>query len=69
MSDHTTFEERLKELETIIGQIESGHLPLKDLVSVHQRGKVLLDGLEAELKNAQSQIEIAQAESTEPTTS
>ena len=64
MSD-TSFEEKLKELETIITNIESGALPLKDLVSVHQRGKVLLESLETELNSAQQLIETAQITNTE----
>lgn len=58
MSDTATFEERLKELESIITTIEAGTLPLKDLVAVHQRGKILLDSLEAELKQAEQHIEV-----------
>ena len=67
MSEQKTFEERLKELEGIIGQIESGQLPLNDLVNVHQRGKVLLDSLESELKSAQALIEIAQTDGSSDT--
>ena len=65
MSNAASFEEKLIELESILLQLESGNLPLKDLVSIHQRGKKLLGDLDNELKNAEQSIETIQTNSEE----
>lgn len=65
MSKTPTFEDNLAELESLITQLESGSLPLNDLVARHQRGKKLLSDLDLELKNAEQSLETIQLTSEE----
>lgn len=60
MKKTPSFEEKMAELEAILLQLESGNLPLNDLVSIHQRGKQLLADLDMELKTAEQKIETIQ---------
>lgn len=65
MSDAPSFENKLTELESILQQLESGNLPLKDLVSIHKRGKNLLELLDTELKQAEQTLETVHVNSEE----
>jgi exodeoxyribonuclease VII small subunit len=52
-----TFEEALKELEDIIGRLESGNMLLEEAVKAFERGSELKEICEGKLKNAQLKIE------------
>ena len=55
--DHT-FETALAELETIVGTMEAGQLPLADALAAYKRGAELLQYCQAALKDAQQQVQI-----------
>ncbi len=52
-----SFEESLAELETIVGQLESGQAPLEQSISSYERGVALRKHCEQKLSDAQEKIE------------
>ncbi len=52
-----TFEEALKELERIVGRLESGEVPLQDALDLYERGDQLRRQCAARLDAAQARIE------------
>jgi exodeoxyribonuclease VII small subunit len=44
-----TFEERMTELEELIEKLESGSVPLEEMVTLHERGMALYDSCAKEL--------------------
>jgi len=54
----TTFEQAMNELEEIVGVLESGDLPLEDLVQKYERGAGLLKVCRQRLDVAQQRIEM-----------
>jgi exodeoxyribonuclease VII small subunit len=52
-----SFEEALKELEHIVGNLESGKAPLEDSISLYERGDSLRKHCEKKLADAQTKIE------------
>jgi exodeoxyribonuclease VII small subunit len=44
-----TFEEKMAELEELIGKLESGTVPLEEMVTLHERGMALYDSCAKEL--------------------
>jgi exodeoxyribonuclease VII small subunit len=63
-----TFEEARKELERIVGQLESGQASLEDALALWERGEALYKLCLARLDSAQGKIEElgARVESTRP---
>lgn len=61
MTDKTvadlSFEEALKELETIVSKLERGDAPLEESIAIYQRGAALKAHCEAKLKDAQLKVE------------
>ena len=53
-----TFEAALAELEAILARMEDGQLPLADTLSAYKRGAELLQYCQAELKDAQQQVQV-----------
>ena len=53
-----SYEAALKELESLVGQMESGQLPLADLLSGYQRGAELLGYCRAQLDVVEQQIKV-----------
>ncbi|WP_416545924.1 exodeoxyribonuclease VII small subunit [Limnohabitans sp. DCL3] len=53
-----TYEVALSELETLVGQLESGQMPLDQLLSGYQRGAVLLAFCRDKLKAVEDQIQV-----------
>ena len=53
-----TYEAALSELETLVGQLESGQMPLDQLLTGYQRGAVLLAFCRDKLKAVEDQIQI-----------
>lgn len=52
-----TFEEALKGLEEIVGQLEAGDISLEDSIETYTRGTYLKRHCEEKLKAAQAKIE------------
>ena len=52
-----SFEAALKELETIVGKLESGQAPLAESIAIYERGEALKARCEALLKEAEMRIE------------
>ncbi|MGC1781045.1 MAG: exodeoxyribonuclease VII small subunit [Acidobacteriaceae bacterium] len=53
-----SFEESLKQLETIIGKLERGDLPLEDSVRLFEEGVQLSNACKAELEAAEGKVQI-----------
>ena len=53
-----SYEAALKELEGLVQQMESGQLPLADLLSGYQRGAELLTYCRAQLDSVEQQIKV-----------
>ncbi len=51
------FEKALAELETIVGRLERGDVPLEELIAIYERGEALKLRCEALLKLAEARIE------------
>lgn len=52
-----SFEEALAELESIVGNLESGKAPLESSIQSYERGIALKKHCEQKLKDAQEKIE------------
>ncbi|WP_333828456.1 exodeoxyribonuclease VII small subunit [Pararhodobacter sp.] len=63
-----SFEEALRELETVVGQLERGDVELEKSIALYERGADLKKHCEAKLAQAQTRIEqITLAENGTPT--
>ncbi|MCB1395849.1 MAG: exodeoxyribonuclease VII small subunit [Rhodobacter sp.] len=62
-----SFEEALRELEQVVGQLESGTVDLENSIKIYERGADLKKHCEAKLAQAQARIEqITLAEGGQP---
>jgi exodeoxyribonuclease VII small subunit len=52
-----SFEDSLRELETVVGRLERGDVPLEESLQLYQRGDQLRQHCEARLREAQARIE------------
>ncbi|MGL4666961.1 MAG: exodeoxyribonuclease VII small subunit [Saezia sp.] len=52
------FEKALKELEELVGRMESGALPLDDLLTNYQRGAQLIAYCKDRLKTVEDQVQL-----------
>ena len=55
--DKLTFEEALKQLEEIVGRLESGRVELEESIAIYERGAALKAHCERKLKDAEARIE------------
>ncbi len=53
-----TYEAALSELESLVGQLESGQMPLDQLLTGYQRGAALLAFCRDKLKAVEDQIKV-----------
>lgn len=53
-----TFESALKELESLVSQMESGQLPLEQSLSTYKRGAELLQFCQKSLADVEQQVRI-----------
>ena len=53
-----SFEDALSQLETIVESMESGEIPLADLLAKYEEGNKLLKVCESRLKEAELKIEL-----------
>ncbi|WP_221792668.1 exodeoxyribonuclease VII small subunit [Aquisediminimonas sediminicola] len=52
-----SFEDALRELETVVGKLERGDVPLEESLALYARGDQLRLHCEARLREAQARIE------------
>lgn len=52
-----SFEDALRELETIVEKLERGDAPLEESITIYQRGAALKAHCEGQLKAAQMKVE------------
>lgn len=52
-----SFEKALAELETIVGKLEGGNVPLEESITLYQRGEALKARCDALLKDAEARVE------------
>jgi exodeoxyribonuclease VII small subunit len=52
-----TFEEAMRQLEDIVGRLESGKVDLEDSIAIYERGAALKAHCEKKLKDAEARIE------------
>ena len=53
-----SFEESLKQLETIVGQLERGDLPLEDSIKLFEEGVRLSSACKEQLDQAERKVQI-----------
>ena len=53
-----SYEAALEELEKLIGSIESGQMPLDEMLAAYQRGEVLMAFCRQRLDTVQEQIQV-----------
>jgi exodeoxyribonuclease VII small subunit len=58
-----SFEQALRELEQIVGRLESGEVPLDQAISLYEEGDRLRKLCQARLDSAQARIEQVRADS------
>lgn len=51
------FEKALEELETIVGRLESGDVPLAESIAIYERGELLKKRCEQLLQRAEQRVE------------
>ncbi|MFV2034254.1 MAG: exodeoxyribonuclease VII small subunit [Halocynthiibacter sp.] len=63
-----SFEEAMAELESVVGQLERGDVPLEQSITLYERGAELKKRCEAKLKEAEEKVAaITLGEGGEPT--
>jgi exodeoxyribonuclease VII small subunit len=55
--EELTFEQALRELETIVGQLESGNLTLEESLTLFERGQTLAKRCHTQLDEASLRVE------------
>lgn len=58
IAPETTFEAALQELETLLKEMESGNLPLEELISRFERGNALSQYCRKKLDSLEKRIEV-----------
>ena len=65
--DEMSFKDAIKELETVVGQLERGDVALDESIALYERGAALKARCEAKLKEAEEKVaKITFAEGGEP---
>ena len=63
-----TYEEALQELEQLAGRLESGDMPLDQLLTGYERGTALLQFCRGKLEIVENQIKVLDANGLKPWT-
>lgn len=63
-----SYEAALQELEQLVGRLESGELPLEELMGGYQRGAALLQFCRERLAAVENQIKVVEAGKLKPWT-
>ncbi|MDI1239600.1 MAG: exodeoxyribonuclease VII small subunit [Polaromonas sp.] len=61
-----SYEAALEELETLVARLESGQLPLDQLLTGYQRGAELLKFCRSKLEAVENQIKVLEGNDTKP---
>ncbi|MGN0846279.1 MAG: exodeoxyribonuclease VII small subunit [Kiritimatiellia bacterium] len=64
--DKVTFEESLRKLEKLVGEMESGELPLDEMMKRFEEGRALVAACTAELEVVRQRIEKVVSAPNEP---
>ncbi len=56
-AEEPTFEEAMEELETVVGKLEAGDVPLEEALASFERGVALVRGLHVSLDDVERKIE------------
>ncbi|MCA0438876.1 MAG: exodeoxyribonuclease VII small subunit [Proteobacteria bacterium] len=67
-SEPASYEAALEELEQLVARIESGQLPLEQMLAGYQRGAVLLNFCRTRLEAVQEQIKVLDEGALQPWT-
>lgn len=51
-----SFEHAMKELETVVGKLESGDVPLEDSIALYERGAALKEHCRQKLAEAEEKV-------------
>lgn len=51
-----SFEEAMKELEAVVGRLESGDVPLEDSIKLYERGAALKEHCQKKLAEAEEKV-------------
>ena len=54
--DKMSFEDAMKELESVVGQLESGDVPLDQSIALYERGAALKDHCQKKLAEAEEKV-------------
>ena len=54
--EEMSFEDAIKELETVVGQLERGDVALDESIALYERGAALKARCEAKLKEAEEKV-------------
>ena len=54
--EQMSFEDALSELETVVGQLESGQVPLEQSIALYEKGAALKAHCEAKLAAAEEKV-------------
>ena len=57
-----TFEEKMTELEELISKLESGTVPLEEMVALHERGMALYESCAQELASFEKRLKAPEKE-------
>lgn len=68
IAEPASYEAALEELEQLVARIESGQMPLEQLLSGYQRGATLLAFCRERLEAVQDQIKLLDAGKLQPWT-
>ena len=60
--EEMTFEEAMRELEQVVGQLERGDVPLEESIKLYERGAALKKRCEDRLKAAEEKVEAITAD-------
>lgn len=57
-----SFEDKIQELETIIQRMESGDVPLKEMMTLHEKGMNLYNQCDKELRAFETRLKQGESE-------
>ena len=57
-----SFEEKMAELEELISKLESGSVPLEEMVTLHERGMALYDSCAKDLAAFEKRLKAPEAD-------
>lgn len=60
--EEMSFEEAMRELEQVVGQLERGDVPLEESIKLYERGAALKKRCEDRLKAAEEKVEAITAD-------